>query len=92
MQQKASSLTFGRSPALSHPQTSSKFPRDFNHLLDLSPLDVRALVKEYRLEENNKQLTNDEAHIDDLNRLMSHFGVRLSHLVYVIILMTPLFV
>jgi len=59
-----------------NPSPSTKFPETFGTLIKLSLLDSKTLLKEYGLEEaiSNKRI-NEEARLDNLNKLMSHFGI-----------------
>jgi hypothetical protein len=61
-----------------NPSVSLKFPTDFDHLVKLNHADTRALIKEYQLKESDIKLQPD-CHFENLNRLMSHFGVRYLH-------------
>jgi len=52
------------------------FPETFGALIKLSLSDSTALLKEYGLEAAiSGKMIPEEAHLDNLNKLMSHFGV-----------------
>lgn len=52
---------------------SESFPRRFEDLLKLSAGEAKGLVTEYRLPES--QRSGEEARLENLNQLMSHFGI-----------------
>jgi len=59
-----------------YPSPSPRFPDTFGTLIKISLPDSQALLMEYGLEEaisNNKN--PEEARLDNLNKLMSHFGI-----------------
>jgi len=59
-----------------HPSPSTKFPETFGALIKLSLPDSETLLREYGLEEaiSDKKIY-EEARLDNLNKLMSHFGI-----------------
>lgn len=58
------------------PSPSAKFPETFEALIKLSLADSQILMKEYGLEGAiSEKRFDDEARLDNLNKLMSHFGV-----------------
>ena len=59
-----------------NPSPSAKFPEHFGALIKLSLSDSRTLLKEYGLEAAiSEKSIAEEARLDNLNELMSHFGV-----------------
>lgn len=58
------------------PSPSAKFPETFEALIKLSLADSKILMKEYGLEGAiSEKRFDEEARLDNLNKLMSHFGV-----------------
>jgi len=59
-----------------NPSPSAMFPETFGALIKLSLSDSTVLLKEYGLEatRSNKK-TCDEVRLENLNKLMSHFGI-----------------
>ena len=58
------------------PSPSPKFPETFGALIKLSESDSQTLLKDYGLEEAiSEKKIPEEARLDNLNKLMSHFGV-----------------
>jgi len=59
-----------------NPSPSAKFPETFGALIKLSLYDSTTLLKEYGLEAavSGKKVP-EEARLDNLNKLMSHFGI-----------------
>ena len=63
-----------------HPSPSARFPETFGALIKLPVSDSKALLKEYGLEAAISEKRNlEEARLDNLNELMSHFGVSPLH-------------
>lgn len=59
-----------------NPSPSAKFPESFATLIKLSLSDSTALLKEYGLEAAiSQKRIPEEARLDNLNELMSHFGI-----------------
>jgi hypothetical protein len=59
-----------------HASPSPKFPENFGALIKLSLPDSITLLKEYNLEETiSAKKVPEEARLENLNRLMSHFGI-----------------
>lgn len=58
-----------------HASPSPKFPESFGALINLSLPDSITLLKEYNLEEAISGKKGEEARLENLNRLMSHFGI-----------------
>ena len=66
-----------------NPSPSAKFPETFGALTKLTLSDSKDLLKEYGLEAVISEKKNHgEARLDNLNELMSHFGVSSLHLQY----------
>ena len=64
-----------------NPSPSAKFPETFGALIKLPLSDSMDLLKEYGLEAaTSDKKNNEEARLDNLNELMSHFGVSSIHL------------
>ena len=60
-----------------NPSPSPRFPDTFGALIRLPLSDTRTLLKDYGLEEDiNGKKTPEELRLDNLNKLMVHFGVR----------------
>ena len=63
-----------------NPSPSPKFPESFGALIKLSLSDSVTLLKDYGLGEVvSKKSVQEEARLDNLNKLMSHFGVSFHH-------------
>ena len=59
-----------------NPSPSPRFPDTFGDLIKLSLPDSRTLLKDYDLAEDvNDNKTAEETRLDNLNKLMVHFGV-----------------
>jgi len=59
-----------------NPSPSAKFPETFGALIKLPLSDSKDLLKEYGLEAATSDKKNyEEARLDNLNELMSHFGI-----------------
>jgi len=59
-----------------NPSPSPRFPDTFGDLIKLSLSDSRTLLKDYDLPEDvNDKKTSEEARLDNLNKLMVHFGI-----------------
>ena len=62
-----------------NPSPSPKFPDTFGDLIKLSLSDSRTLLKDYDITEDvDDKKTPEEMRLDNLNKLMVHFGVRVS--------------
>ena len=60
-----------------NPSPSPRFPDTFGDLIKLSLSDSRTLLRDYDIAEDpNGNKTAEEARLDNLNKLMVHFGVR----------------
>ena len=65
-----------------NPSSSQKFPETFGALVKLSLSDSMVLLKDYGLEATpSGKRVPEEIRLDNLNKLMSHFGVSF-HLLY----------
>lgn len=72
-----------------NPSPSAKFPESFATLIKLTLSDSTDLLKEYGLEATiSQKRIPEEARLDNLNELMSHFGVSFVPLVTLLIFLT----
>jgi hypothetical protein len=59
-----------------NPSPSMRFPETFEKLIKLSLSDSRTLLKDYDIAEDvNDRRTAEETRLDNLNKLMVHFGI-----------------